>query len=65
MTNLPLLLALAVVALALCGLDFVTGTRDNRAFTVLFAAGLIVVVGAVVGSYRLLKPGEAAGGSGA
>ena len=63
--ELALLLVLGVVALALCGLDFVTGTRDNRAFTVLFAAGLIVVVGAVVGSYRLQKPGEAVGGSGA
>ena len=62
--ELALLLALAVLALVLCGLDFVYGTRDNRAFTVLFAAGLIVVVGGVVGSYRLKRSGEAAGGSG-
>ena len=61
--ELALLLVLAVVALALCGLDFVAGTRDNRAFTVLFAAGLIVVVGGVVGSYRLRRPDEAAGDS--
>jgi hypothetical protein len=58
--ELALLLALAVVALALCGLDFVTGTRDNRAFPVLFAAGLGVVVGGVAGSYRLVRrPGPA------
>jgi len=46
-----LLIALGVLGLVLCGLDFVTGERDNRAFTVLFAAGVIVVVGGVVGSY--------------
>lgn len=63
--ELALLIALGVVALALCGLDFVYGTRDNRAFTVLFAAGLIVVVGAVVGSYRLQRRGDATGGTGA
>ena len=61
--ELALLLVLAVLGLALCGLDFVTGTRDNRAFTVLFAAGLIVVVGGVVGSYRLRRPDGAAGDS--
>ena len=63
--ELALLLALAVLALGLCGLDFVTGTRDNRAFTVLFAAGVIVVVGAVVGSYRLRRPDEPASDGGA
>lgn len=47
-----LLIALGVLGLALCGLDFVVGDRDSRSFTVLFAAGLILVVGAVVGSYR-------------
>ncbi|GAA1429897.1 hypothetical protein GCM10009616_13060 [Microlunatus lacustris] len=47
-----LLVALGVLGLALCGLDFVTGERSNRAFTVLFAAGLIAVVGGVLGSYR-------------
>jgi len=46
-----LLVALGVLGLVLCGLDFVTGERANRAFTVLFAAGVIVVVGGVVGSY--------------
>jgi uncharacterized membrane protein len=55
---------LAVLALVLCGLDFVTGTPDNRAFTVLFAAGVIVVVGAVVGSYRLHRRGDAPGDEG-
>lgn len=47
-----LLVALGVLGLTLCGLDFVTGDRGNRSFTILFAAGLIVVVGGVVGSYR-------------
>lgn len=46
-----LLIALGVLGMVLCGLDFVTGERDNRAFTVLFAAGVIIVVGGVVGSY--------------
>lgn len=50
--ELALLVVLGVVGLTLCGLDFVTGDRDNRAFTTLFAAGLIVVVGGVIGSYR-------------
>jgi hypothetical protein len=50
--ELAVLVALGVLGLTLCGLDFVTGDRDNRAFTVLFAAGLVVVVGGVVGSYR-------------
>ena len=45
-------MVLGVLGLALCGVDFVTGTRDDRAFTVLFAAGLIAVVGGVGGSYR-------------
>ncbi len=63
--ELALLVVLAALGLTLCGLDFVTGDRDNRAFTVLFAAGLIVVVGGVVGSYRRSSgPGAAAGGSG-
>ena len=62
--ELALLVALGALSLALCGLDFVTGDRDNRAFTVLFAAALIVVVGGVVGSYR--RPsGPGAGASGA
>lgn len=60
-----LLVALGALGLALCGLDFVTSDRGNRAFTVLFAAGLIVVVGGVVGSYRRSSgPGDAAGGTG-
>lgn len=49
--ELALLVALGVVALALCGIDFVTGQRDARAFTVLFAAGVVIVVGGVVGTY--------------
>ena len=49
--EIVLLVALGVLGLALCGLDFVTGARDNRAFTVLFAAGLVAVVGGVLGSY--------------
>ncbi|MET0695250.1 MAG: hypothetical protein ABWY56_15055 [Propionibacteriaceae bacterium] len=47
-----LLVALGVLSLTLCGLDFVTGDSGNRAFTILFAAGLIAVVGGVIGSYR-------------
>jgi len=54
--ELVLLVALGLLGLALCGLDFVTGERSNRAFTVLFAAGLIAVVGGVVGSYRSSGP---------
>jgi hypothetical protein len=49
--ELVLLVVLGVAALGLCGIDFVTGQRDARAFTVLFAAGVIIVVGGVVGSY--------------
>ena len=60
-----LLVTLGVLGLALCGLDFVTGDRANRAFTVLFAAGLIVVVGGVVGSSRRSSErGTAGGGTG-
>lgn len=64
--ELVLLAALGLLGLALCGLDFVTGDRSNRAFTVLFAAGLIAVVGGVVGSYRRssgpeVSPGDSAG----
>ena len=59
------LVTLGALGLTLCGLDFVTGDRENRAFTVLFAAGLIVVVGGVVGSYgRSSGPGAAAGRTG-
>ena len=47
-----LLVALGAVGLTLCGLDWVTGARSDRGFTILFAAGLIVVVGGVLGSYR-------------
>ncbi|GAB2572042.1 hypothetical protein [Microlunatus antarcticus] len=47
-----LLVVLGVLGLVLCWLDFVTVERDNRAFTVLFAAALIIVVGGVVGTYR-------------
>jgi hypothetical protein len=55
----------ASLGLTLCGLDFVAGDRGNRAFTVLFAAALIIVVGGVVGSYRRSSgPGAAAGGTG-
>ena len=50
--EVALLVGLGVGGLALCGLDFVTGDRSNRAFTVLFAAGLIAVVGGVLGSHR-------------
>ena len=49
--ELGLLVALGVLGLVLCGVDFVTGDRDDRAFTTLFAAGVIVVVGGVVGTY--------------
>lgn len=63
-SEFALLVALGVLGLALCGLDFVGGDRDARAFTVLFAAGLIVVVGGVIGSYRRSsEPGATAGGS--
>ena len=55
--EVALLVALGVAALALCGVDFVTGQRDARAFTVLFAAGVIIVVGGVVGSYARARPG--------
>lgn len=51
-TTVALLVVLGLVGLGLCALDFVTGSRDNRAFTVLFAAGLIAVVGGVLGRYR-------------
>lgn len=54
--EVALLVGLGVVAMALCGLDFVTGDRGGRAFTTLFAAGLVVVVGGVVGSYRRPAP---------
>jgi hypothetical protein len=54
--EVALLLGLGVVGMALCVLDFVTGDRGNRAFTTLFAAGLVVVVGGVVGSYRRPAP---------
>jgi hypothetical protein len=63
--ELALLVALGVLGLTLCGLDFVTVDRGNRAFTVLFAAGLIVVVGGVVGSYgRSSRPSAPADGTG-
>lgn len=58
--ELALLVVLGVLGLTLCGLDFVTGDRGNRAFTVLFAAGLIVVVGGVVGSHRRSSGPDAA-----
>jgi uncharacterized membrane protein YhaH (DUF805 family) len=59
-----LLVLLGALGLTFCGLDFVTGTRDNRAFTMLFAAGLIIVVGGVVGTYRpSARPGAAANGT--
>ncbi len=57
--SVALLIALGVVGLGLCLLDFVTGTRDNRAFTVLFAAGLIAVVGGVLGRHRRSASGPA------
>lgn len=65
--ELVLLVALGLLGLALCGLDWVAGDRGSRAFTVLFAAGLVVVVGGVVGSYgRVPGPGPSApGGPGA
>ena len=63
--ELALLVALGVLGLTLCGLDFATGDRSNRAFTILFAAVLIAVVGGVVGTYRRSpEPGAAAGGTG-
>ncbi|HEY0240432.1 MAG TPA: hypothetical protein VGC37_17510 [Friedmanniella sp.] len=49
--ELALLIALGIVGLTLCGLDYVTGDRAGRGFTVLFAAGLIVVVGGTIGTY--------------
>ena len=51
--ELVLLVVLGVLALGLCGLDFVTGQRDARAFTILFAAAVIIVVGGVVGTYGI------------
>jgi len=64
--ELVLLIALGGLGLALCGLDFATGARDNRAFTVLFAAGLIVVVGGTLGTYaRRTSPDAVEGGTGA
>lgn len=64
--ELALLVVLGALGLALCTLDFVTSGRDDRAFTVLFAAGLIVVVGGVVGSYgRSSGPGAPPSGTGA
>jgi hypothetical protein len=62
-SELALLVALGALGLVLCALDFVTGDRSNRAFTVLFAAGLIAVVGGVVGSYRR-PPGPDTGRAG-
>lgn len=62
--EVALLVALGVLGLTLCGLDFVTGERDNRAFTVLFAAGLIAVVGGVVGSYGRSPDADAPEGTG-
>jgi len=62
--ELALLVVLGVLGLVLCGLDYVTGGRDNRGFTVLFAAGLIVVVGGVIGTYRLSAPRAATDQSG-
>jgi hypothetical protein len=59
-----LLVVLGVLGLALCGLDFVTGDSSDRSFTVLFAAGLIVIVGGVVGSHRRSSRGPVAGGAG-
>ncbi|SEQ62092.1 hypothetical protein [Microlunatus flavus] len=49
--EVALLVGLGAVALVLCGVDFVTGERDARAFTVLFAAALVAIVGGVVGTY--------------
>jgi hypothetical protein len=57
-----LLVTLGVLGLLLCGLDFVTGDRGNRGFPILFAAGLIVVVGGVIGSYRRSSESDAAAG---
>jgi drug/metabolite transporter (DMT)-like permease len=65
MGEFALLVALGVLGLVLCGFDFVTGDRGDRSFTVLLAAGLIVVVGGVIGFYwRSLDRGTAAGRSG-
>jgi len=62
--EVALLVALGVLGLTLCGLDFVTGERNNRAFTVLFAAALIAVVGGVVGTYARSPGDGAADGAG-
>ena len=59
--EVALLVALGLVGLALCGLDFATGDRADRGFTILFAAGLAVVVGGVVGSYARSAPPTAGG----
>ena len=61
-SELALLVGLGLLGLVLCGLDFVTGDRSNRAFTVLFAAGLIAVVGGVAGSYQRASGPRARGG---
>lgn len=63
--ELVLLVVLGLLGLALCGLDFVYGERANRAFTVLFAAGAIIVVGGVAGTYgRVSGTRPAAPGTG-
>jgi hypothetical protein len=62
-SELALLVGLGVLGLVLCGFDWVTGDRTNRAFTVLFAAGLIAVVGGVAGSYRRAPGPGTPGGS--
>ena len=61
--EIALLVVLGVLGLTLCGLDFVTGERDNRAFTVLFAAAVIAVVGGVLGSYGRSPRADPAGGT--
>lgn len=63
--ELALLVALGTLGLALCGLDYVTGERGDRGFTILFAAGLIVVVGGVIGSYPVSGRDPAVGGTSA
>jgi hypothetical protein len=58
--ELALLIVFGALGLALCGVDYVTGDRGDRGFTILFAAAVIVVVGGVIGSYRLAGPSPAA-----
>ncbi len=57
--ELVLLVVAGVVGMALCAVDYVNGSRDDRGFTILFAAGLIIVVGGTIGTYGRSRPSAA------